>query len=389
MLTVRLRNTGVPNGCFVTKVLHVYRTYFPETQGGLQEAIRQIARGLKRVGCESSVFTLAKNPEPACLSIDDADVHRARSVVEIASCDIGSVKSVFHFRSLAKQADILNFHYPWPFGDVLEVLGNPGKPYVVTYHSDVVRQRVAEALYSPLRSRFMARAGAIVTTSPAYAKTSAYLSRLGREVDVIPLCLDPEDIPDTLADVAMRWIERFPRPFFFFVGVLRYYKGLEFLIAAARQSGHDVVIAGRGPEEARLHEMAGDLANVHFVGGVSDEDKFALLRQCRAVVFPSHLRSEAFGVTLLEGAALGKPLISTEIGTGTSFVNIHEETGLVVPPADPAALAGAMTRLMASEAEATGFGDAARQRCVRLFGVSASGMAYRGLYERVLGCQSG
>jgi len=96
------------------------------------------------------------------------------------------------------------------------------------------------------------------------------------------------------------------------------------------------------------------LSNIHFLGFLPDEDKVALLTLCYAVLFPSHLRSEAFGISLLEGAMYGKPLISSEIGTGTSFINIANETGFVVPPSDPLALRQAMQTLwqnpeMASE----------------------------------------
>jgi len=368
------------------RVLHVYRTYFPETQGGLQEAIRQIARGLKRAGCDSVVFTLAKQPRPSFVRIDDADVFRAKSVIDVSSCDMGSPGGILLFRQLAKKADILNFHYPWPFGDVLELLGNPGKPYVITYHSDIVRQRVAEALYAPLRSHFVAKAKAIVTTSPAYARTSEYLSRTGRSVDVIPLCIDPADIPDTSVEISLRWQQRFEKPFFFFVGVLRYYKGLEYLIEAAKLTGFDVVIAGDGPERDRLHYLAAGISNIHFLGKIPDEDKFALIRQCRAVVFSSHLRAEAFGVSLLEGAALGKALISTEIGTGTSYANAHEETGLVVPGADPEAFARAMRTLIDQPDLVAKYGKAAHERCMRLFHTTSVGEKYLNLYRRVLAC---
>jgi O-antigen biosynthesis rhamnosyltransferase len=366
------------------RVLHVYRTYFPETQGGLQEAIRQIARGLKRAGCESTVFTLAKKPDPARLRVDDAEVFRAVSVIDISSCDIGTLGSLWLFRRLAKEADVLNFHYPWPFGDVLELLGNPGKPYVVTYHSDIVRQRTAEAIYAPLRDQFLRRAAAIVTTSPSYARTSDYLSRIGRSVEVIPLSINVGDIPAVSEATSSSWAQRFPHPFFFFVGVLRYYKGLEFLIEAARQSGLHVVIAGVGPERGRLEYLAAGAPNIHFVGRISDTDKFALFRLCRAVVFPSHLRAEAFGVTLLEGAAMGKPLISTEIGTGTSYVNVDGETGIVVPPADSHALAMAMRALIAAPDLAARLGEAAKERCTRMFNTGTAGESYRGLYERVV-----
>src|SRR5690606_23534758 len=82
--------------------------------------------------------------------------------------------------------------------------------------------------------------------------------------------------------------------------------------------------------------------NIHFLGQLSEEDKTVLLMLCYAFVFPSHLRSEAFGLSLLEAAMFGKPMISCEIGTGTSYINYMNNTGYVVPPADSLALANAM-----------------------------------------------
>ncbi|MFA9439825.1 glycosyltransferase [Uliginosibacterium sp. sgz301328] len=369
------------------KVLHVYRTYYPETQGGLQEAIRQICRGLTTCGVQSSVFTLAKNCEPARTMVDDSPVWRARSAVEIASCDMGSPVAMMAFRKAAREADVLNFHYPWPFGDLLATLANPGKPYVITYHSDIVRQRVVEPMYSPLRALFFRGASAIVATSPTYAMTSTFLARHREKIEIIPLCLDEQSLADPVSGAVARYVAQPDRPYFVFVGVLRYYKGLHFLIEAARQTGLQVVIAGDGPERDRLAAQAEGLGNVRFTGYIDDGDKAALLRSARAVVFPSHLRAEAFGVTLLEGGLCARPLISTEIGTGTSYVNLHGVTGLVVPPADPAALANAMTQL-ANDAElARRMGIAAQERCRDLFGIREAGARYARLYARTLGAR--
>src|SRR5690606_17794728 len=117
---------------------------------------------------------------------------------------------------------------------------------------------------------------------------------------------------------------------------LRYYKGLHFLIEAASKTAATIVIAGSGPEEIQLKSLAADkgLTNVHFLGRISDDDKSALLQACRGFVFPSHLPSESFGISLLEAAMAGKPMISCEIGTGTSYVNIHQQTGWVIEPAN-------------------------------------------------------
>jgi glycosyltransferase involved in cell wall biosynthesis len=362
------------------KVLHVYRTYYPETQGGLQEAIRQICLGLNTCGIDSAVFTLAKNAAPSHLTIDASTIVRARSVMELASCDIGSPAALTAFRRAARDADVLNFHYPWPFGDLLGVLASAGKPYVITYHSDIVRQRALEWLYAPLRHVFFRHARAIVATSPTYAQTSPFLARYAHKVQVIPLCLDEATLARPAPDAVTRCVPDPSRPFFVFVGVLRYYKGLHFLIEAARATGLQVVIAGEGPERAKLQTLAGGAPNIVFTGFISDQDKAALLRGARAVVFPSHLRAEAFGVTLLEGGLSARALISTEIGTGTSYVNEHGITGLVVPPADPAALAQAMLRLSEDQPLADRMGRAAQVRCRELFGTARAGALYAQLY---------
>jgi rhamnosyl/mannosyltransferase len=365
------------------RVLQVYRTFFPETQGGLQEAVRQIAVGTREAGVQARVFTLAHDPEPAEVRVDGIEVQRARCLFEVASCDFAGPGGVRRFRQLAADSDLLHFHYPWPFGDLLYLAGARGKPAIVTYHSDVVRQQVLMRAYRPLMARFFDAVDAIVATSPQYVATSEVLSRYAGKVEVIPLGLDPASVAVDPGRVDA-WRARLGEGFFMFVGVLRYYKGLTFLVEAARLTGLPVVIAGAGPEEAALRAQAAGLPHVHFPGRIDDADKFALLALSAAVVFPSHLRSEAFGVTLLEGELLGKPLITAEIGTGTSYVNAAGETGLVVPPADAGALAEAMRRLAGDAELRARMGAAGRERFHRLFTTARMGRAYADLYARVL-----
>ena len=121
-----------------------------------------------------------------------------------------------------------------------------------------------------------------------------------------------------------------------FVGVLRYYKGLRVLLEAVKDTPYRLIIAGKGPEEAGLKSYLERqrITNVVMAGHVCDEEKMALLTLARAFVLPSCERSEAFGVTLLEGAMSARPLISAEVGSGTSHVNIHGETGYLTHPDD-------------------------------------------------------
>src|SRR5690606_27385983 len=118
-------------------------------------------------------------------------------------------------------------------------------------------------------------------------------------------------------------------------------------------------------------------------GEVSEQEKMDLLHACHAFVFPSHLRSEAFGISLLEACMRGRAMISADIGTGTSFVNRDGETGIVVPPADPVALRQAMRSLWESPQLAQRYGQAARARFDVLCGQAQFGQEYLALYERV------
>lgn len=369
-------------------VLHVYRTYFPETQGGLEETIRQICASTKPLGIASRVLSLAEAAYDT--QVDDVAVSFARNQLEVASCGMGMGALKAH-RALMDWADVVNYHFPWPFADVIHFAGKlfgraAKKPSVITYHSDIVRQRVLGKLYEPLMHAFLSDVDAIVCTSENYLQSSDVLQKHKERVTVIPIGIAPDQVPKaseaTLVDVE----KRVGRDFFLFVGVLRYYKGLDVLIRAVQDTSLRVVIGGSGPLAQELAAQARELApqNVSLLGRVTDEEKAALLTLCRAAVLPSPKRSEAFGVFLLEGAAASRPLISAEIGTGTTFVNEAEVTGIAVTPSDPASLRHAMERLADNPEVAKLMGQNARKRLEKLFTAAAMGARYHQLYASLL-----
>jgi glycosyltransferase involved in cell wall biosynthesis len=370
-----------------TRVLHVFKTYYPDSFGGVEQVIRQLSAATNQMGVANRIFTLSRHAaETPTLHDGATEILRAPVHLEMASTPM-SCRALSSFREAVAQADLIHYHYPWPFGDLLHLLAGRSKPAVLTYHSDVVRQRFLMPVYRPLMRRFFADVAAVVPTSPNYLESSEPLQDYRDKATVIPIGLDERSYPRAEPDRVAYWRQEAGEAFFLFVGVLRYYKGLHILLDACANSSSRVVIVGAGPVENDLKRQAARLGlqNVRFLGAVSDEDKVALLHLCRAVVFPSHLRSEAFGVTLLEGAMLGKPLISSEIGTGSSYVNVDGETGLVVPPADPDALRNAMRRLDQDAALAAEMGRRARRRFEDMFTAQTMAESYVALYRRVLG----
>ncbi len=373
------------------KVLHVYRTYFPDSQGGLEEVIRQICLAARKHGVRSRVFTLSDEPFPHTLPRVEAEVVRVRKTFEIASCGF-ALTGLRRFAREVEWADIVHYHYPWPFSDLMYLAAGRRRPAILTYHSDIVRQQLLLSVYRPLMSRYLDAMDMIVATSPNYFATSEVLTEYADKVEVIPIGLDEPSYPavhEQNKDLTLAR-EKYGEDFFLFVGVLRYYKGLHILLEAMVDAPYQVVIVGSGPVEAELRQQAGRLGldNVIFAGFVSDREKMALFRLCRAVVFPSYLRAEAFGVTLLEGAMSARALISAEVGSGTSHVNIHGETGLVVPPGNSRALRQAMDDLYGHPEKARLMGASARRRYEELFTGARMGERYADAYRRILASQS-
>ncbi|WP_404401323.1 glycosyltransferase [Pelagibacterium halotolerans] len=359
------------------KILHVYKTYVPEDFTGVPRVIHAIAEGLADHGVESRVLALyGERPSDGPFQVGRHSVYPVRRDFEIASSGF-SISAFGEFRRLSSDADIVHYHFPWPMGDMLYLTLGRHRPALITYHSDIVKQRRLLRIYEPMMHRFLGGADAIVATSPNYLSSSAVLDRYKDKVHVIPIGLPKRARLDE--DLVKHWRQRVGEGFYLFVGALRYYKGIGTLIEAARQSGLPVVVAGSNDrEELDIGQLP---KNVAYVGEVSEADKEALLDLCAAFVFPSHLRSEAFGVALLEAARAGKPMISCELGTGTSFVNASGETGIVIAPADSGQLSHAMVQLDADKDLRDAMGREARLRFERLFRADTMSQGYLKLYH--------
>lgn len=367
-------------------ILHLYKSAPPEDIGGIGVVIQNIARHGNTPGMHHRVLVCTRSAEFHRLTWPcGTEVYCCPQLFSLASMPV-SLEYRRQFRSLLEWADLLHFHHPFPMQDLLYLLERRKglmPPAVVTYHSDVVRQRFFNALYTPLARAFLRSVEAVVASSPQYLESSTLLQSLGRPVEVIPLGIDPEDYPQVDPQVKTRLEQQLGRGFFLFLGALRYYKGLVYLVEAARKTGLPVVIAGRGPMEETLHRQAAGAENIRFLSDVDEPTKVTLLSLARAFVFPSHLRSEAFGISLLEAQMMRLPLITCDIGTGTSHVNEAGVSGLLVPPADSTALAEAMSELNSDPDRCREMGAAGQARFQQLFTAREMAQRYQNLYARL------
>ncbi len=337
------------------KILYIYKDYYP-VKGGIENYTRQLAEGMLERG--HGVEVLATNPGFSSVNevINGVPVLKAGRWLNVSSAPISPGLTLHYLKRLLSnrvvQPDIVHLQFPYPpaevswlFGSYIPLVHRPRT--ILTYHSDVVRQRRLLAAYRPFLRQVLRRVDMIVPTSPAYMHSSPFLQPVLDKCRVIPLGVD-----------SLRWSQATARqmpaisgPVILFVGRLRYYKGLSYLLAAMPDILKDahLVIVGSGPEEGSLRLQTTELNlnnRVHFVGEVSETDLPGYYAAADLFVLPACERSEAFGMVQLEAMAAGKAVISTELGTGTSFANQDGQTGLVVPPANPAALASAINQLL-------------------------------------------
>jgi len=353
--------------------LHVYKDYDPVV-GGIENHIRAVAEAQAAAGHHVTVLVHSLDRRTRVEELRGVHVIKASRLFTLASTPIGLAFPLWLRR---QRPDIVHLHFPYPWGELSNLVFGRARRLVITYHSDVVKQQGLLRWYRPFLWKTLRRADRIIATSPPYIESSPFLSRLADKCVVIPLGVDIARFHRVDEDKVAEIRRRFAGPLLLFVGRLRYYKGLQYLIEAMRDIDATLLVVGDGPMRSEWEALAssvgsppapfhkegrGGARRVHFLTDVDDRDLPAYYQACDLFVLPASQRSEAFGTVLLEAMACGKPVISTELGTGTSWVNQDGKTGLVVPPADAGALAGAIGALLADAGQREGMGRAGRAR---------------------------
>ena len=365
------------------RILHIYKDYYPPHCGGIEIAINRIIEATRDQCEEISVLICNRRHNTEFAEVEGTPVFKAGEWGRFLSAP---ASPYFPYWLKRLKTDILHYHLPNPTAVLSHLLVRPSGKLVVHYHSDIVRQKNWLPLYRPFRLRFLAMADRIIVTSPNYLETSPDLQPVRNKCVVIPfgIPLDRFASNPEIEKAAQVIRRRYGERLVLFVGILRYYKGLPYLIRAMEKVDGALLIVGDGP---LLPEL------LDYTHRLPYADRIVFLGQVESVVpyyfasslfcLPSIFRTEAFGLVLAEAAACGLPLVSTELGTGTSFINRHGETGLVVAPRDENALSESINTLLNDSNLQQTFGRAARERVHRFFSLEEMGRKILEVYRDV------
>lgn len=342
------------------KILHIYKDYFP-VLGGIENYIKILAEAHAAAGHEVIVLACSPGLGSEVETRNGVKVIKSGRLTTAASMPISLSQPIAAARL---NPDVVHVHTPYPLGEVSAWLLKRRTPLVITYHSDVVRQKRWMHLYGPILKRVLRHARRILPTSPHYIETSPWLQPVREKCTVVPLGVDHHRFhpPETAFKGP---------PTLLFVGRLRYYKGLDTLLHAMTMLPKvQLKVVGTGPMEEAWQVLTAELelaSQVRFLGEVDDEDLPDQYHHAHLFVLPANARAEAFGMVLLEAMASGLPCVTTEVGTATSWVVKDGVTGRVVPPRDPAALAATLRELLDDLVGLRKMGQAARERVEQEF----------------------
>jgi glycosyltransferase involved in cell wall biosynthesis len=368
-------------GATPLRIAHLTAT-FPPYPGGAGNTAFRFAKGQAERGHHVEVFTApakGERPDPG-----QALVHRIEPVFAIGNAPlIPKIATVGGF-------DVVHIHYPFIFGAELTLLGRLGgsrrrQALLVHYKNRLVakgpRRAAFETYERTVAPLVMRAADRICVLSPDHAASVPYLRRIA-EGDPAKLVEMPNGVDTELfspgADedgVRARAGIQEDAVVAAFVATLdraHHFKRLDVAIdaiAALRDTDVHLLVAGGGEllEDFRRRAAAAGVADrVHFLGAVPHSDLPSVMRAADLLLLSTE-PPESFGIVLIEAMACGLPTLATKY-PGVRAVVDEGETGLLVPPGDPQAVAAAIERLVdAGRDGRAAMGEAGREKAERLW----------------------
>lgn len=295
------------------RVLEISK-FYPPHRGGIEAVAGGVSEKLAEMGHNVIVCTSdvpKKSFSGFHEELDNPSIHRSSCWLTVFNTPFcpGMLNTM-----LREDYDVVNIHLPDPFGNMLLNLAQwfRMKPVVVTYHADIVKSRwyhrLFMALYRHSLDSLLGYCATITATTRMYAESSDVLATYLGKVTVIPNFVDIEKYKPGNSKR-----EHHDGLRVLFVGRFVPYKGLKTLIDAVKGLDVEVHLVGNGPMYDELKKYALD-NHVELTFHINAQDLREEYEWCDVLVLPSVTRQEAFGITLIEAMACGKPVIGSNIG---------------------------------------------------------------------------
>ncbi|MFV8226336.1 glycosyltransferase [Christiangramia aquimixticola] len=369
------------------KILHVGK-YYPPFFGGIEKVNFDLVESLNKKGISTDVICF-NHEKGSKLEKGEYVIYREGTLIEKFSTPI-SISFYNQLRKIQKNYDIIHVHLPNPVAAIALQLSRFKGKLVLHWHSDIINQKLLKKVYIPFQELLLHRADKIIVTTSTYLFGSQDLKPFRNKCEIIPIGIDRNEFIDNL-EFRAELNNRFQgKKVVFSLGRLIYYKGFEYLINAALDlpSDYVVLIGGVGELEEGLQKLIkkNNLeGKVILLGKLPFDQIGEYYRRADLFCLASNERSEAFGVVLIEAMSFGCPIVTTAIeGSGVTWVNKNNETGLVVAPNSSKALAQGIIKILSNEILRTEMSKNSLNRYEDLFHKEKMTELTTSLYKNIL-----
>ncbi len=371
------------------KILQIGKYFYP-FRGGIETVVQNLSEGLHAKGNAVTVLCSSEKRSGNHYCLDNEfEIIKAPKIASLFSQPINLGLSKLMAENIAR-ADVVHFHTPNPLVEFMSLFIPKTAPFIVTYHADVIRQKLLIPFYRPILRAFLNRADKIVVPTENHIRYSPILREFESKCEIIPFGI-PADKFKLTGHVGnfMSLHQRQLGPYFLFIGRLVPYKGLRYLIEAMAKVNTNLVLIGDGPERPMLESMASELGirnKIHFLGKVDSEAELVgLIHGSEGLVLPSITSAENFGLVQLEAMACSRPVIVTRLESGVSCVGEHLKTCYMVEPRDSMELGEAMSSLLRNSQMAIDMGKNGKERFLNHFTIEKMVQGHLDLYNKLSG----
>lgn len=355
------------------KKILVVNKYFYHV-GGIEEVVRSLAE-IKDSDLNIKILACKSDENLVRCDKYQSEIILIKPLFTIFKTPISFIFFIVLVREYLK-ADVIHLHSPYPFAEVIVSLLSlfKRKKIIVTYHSDVLKQKIVFFFLKPFIKGLFKRS--LVVT------TSEFLNK-GEMLQGVKTVTIPIGHPDKAKGFTKDY---YKNTFCLFVGRLIYYKGIFTLLHAMKAYEGKLKIIGTGPLESEIKKFINDNNledKVQLLGFVNDENIDNFYKEASFFVFPSIEKTEAFGIVQIIAMSFGLPVLNTNLPTGVPWVARNNLEAITVKPGDTKELLLAMKRLNSNPNLRKEMGETGRERFLALFEQSKMLDAYKGLYKNI------
>lgn len=361
--------------------------------GGIETHVKSLCKGLADNGIDVVNLVSSIDDKGADFKFDGYRVVETPTMGIYFSTSI-CPKMLLAARRLHKEKpfDLIHLHFPDPMSHLASMALPTSIPRVITWHSDIVKQKTLLKLYRPWQQMAMGSAAAIIAPTNAHFSSSQQIPDAfpQEKRHVIPFGMNYDRFgltPEVLSQAnAIRHNLKKECFVVFALGRHVEYKGFSVLLHAIALTDAHLILGGDGPLSEGLKakvQTLGIADRVSFTGRLTDAETVACYYACDVFCLPSITTNEAFGLVQLEAMACEKPVICTQLNNGVNVVNPHMLTGITVPPNNSIELADAINRLAQNPSLRTRLGKSAKIHVLEKYSQEAMSLSHINLYKSI------